>query len=341
MAISGLIGAGAQDALAEVVERRLKEQIRQQQEQQEAARIALQRDQLASLDAERQAIDADRVAQRANQTRALDLADLRRRDDLAAQATERAARSDMGNVLNMPGMSPDAIQREIIGSSLRTGVEVPRTVVDLMKVEPVKRHAVTVPGPGGRPTRVLKTEDELEQGVEEYREPKPPRATGPSGLSPAQGATALKFQDDYARDSKPYLTMRDAYQRVKSANQDAAGDLSLIFAYMKLLDPNSVVREQEFANAQNAAGVPDRVRNTYNQVMEGVRLNPEQRKQFVTQAEGLFSNARANQKKVRETYRNRAKQWEIPESMVLDADDEPDVAFVFNPQTGKLEPVRK
>jgi len=151
------------------------------------------------------------------------------------------------------------------------------------------------------------------------------KQAGPGGLSSAQGNTALKFQDDYARDSKPYIVMRDAYQRVKSAasKPDAAGDLSMIFAYMKMLDPNSVVREQEYANAQNAAGVPDRIRNAYNYVMEGNRLAPKQREQFIGQAESLFANAKANQQKVRKTYGSRAKQWEIPESMVLDDDDEP------------------
>lgn len=148
--------------------------------------------------------------------------------------------------------------------------------------------------------------------------------TLPGGISTKAGDAALKFQDDYARDSKPYLTMREAYQRVKSAaaKPDAAGDLSMIFAYMKMLDPNSVVREQEFANAQNAAGVPDRVRNLYNQVMKGNRLNPTQRDQFVAQADALFENAKTNQRGVRTTYGSRAKQWGIPDSMVLDEEDE-------------------
>lgn len=146
-----------------------------------------------------------------------------------------------------------------------------------------------------------------------------PRVTVNTG-DKVDKTAALKFQDDYARDSKPYILLRDAYQRVKAAKPDAAGDLSLIFAYMKILDPNSVVREQEFANAQNAAGVPDRIRNMYNKAMEGVRLAPEQRQQFLSQAEALFENAKTNQKQVRGTYSNRAKQWGIPESMVLDED---------------------
>lgn len=151
-------------------------------------------------------------------------------------------------------------------------------------------------------------------------------------------SSALKLQDDYARDSKPYLTMREAYQRVKSAKPDAAGDLSLIFAYMKILDPNSVVREQEFANAQNAAGVPARIRNTYNKVMEGTRLAPEQRMQFQQQAEALFEGAKTNQRGVRKTYGDRARQWKIPENMVLDEEDEFLRAAPIDPNASQRRP---
>lgn len=83
------------------------------------------------------------------------------------------------------------------------------------------------------------------------------------------------------------------YQNLQSAASDpsAAGDLSMIFSYMKMLDPGSVVREQEFANAQNAAGVPDQIRNAYNRALNGERLNPNQRRDFLRNASGIASNA--------------------------------------------------
>ena len=37
---------------------------------------------------------------------------------------------------------------------------------------------------------------------------------------------------------------------------DAAGDMALIFSYMKMLDPNSTVREGEYATAQDAGSIP-------------------------------------------------------------------------------------
>lgn len=66
-----------------------------------------------------------------------------------------------------------------------------------------------------------------------------------------------------------------------------AGDISLVFAYMKMLDPGSTVREGEQAQARNAAGVPDRIRNLYNHIINGNTLNPTQRGQFLAMAREL------------------------------------------------------
>ena len=55
---------------------------------------------------------------------------------------------------------------------------------------------------------------------------------------------------------------------VGSKDPSAAGDLAMIFTYMKILDPTSVVREGEQATAQNAAGTPERIKNIYNRVIK-------------------------------------------------------------------------
>ena len=86
-----------------------------------------------------------------------------------------------------------------------------------------------------------------------------------------------KFRKEYSDQTKGYQEVKSAYGRILSSEDSAVGDLSLIFGYMKMLDPGSVVREGEFATAQNAAGVPDRVLNLYNRVASGERLNKSQR----------------------------------------------------------------
>lgn len=85
---------------------------------------------------------------------------------------------------------------------------------------------------------------------------------------------------------KDFNKVRTSYDKVVLAgsNPSPAGDISMIFNYMKILDPGSVVREGEFATAQNAGGVDDMVRNQYNRLINGERLNEGQRNDFMNQA---------------------------------------------------------
>lgn len=108
-----------------------------------------------------------------------------------------------------------------------------------------------------------------------------------------------KLAKEYQVNTKNFTDVQEAYRRIQAAEDNAAGDLSLIFSYMKMLDPGSVVREGEFANAQNAAGVPQRVLNLYNKLLEGERLGDKQRKQFRGQANGLFKAASKREGEVR------------------------------------------
>lgn len=100
-------------------------------------------------------------------------------------------------------------------------------------------------------------------------------------------------------------------------NPSAAGDISLIFSFMKMVDPQSTVREGEFATAQNAAGVPDQIRNIFNRAIEGERLTPEQRADFARQAETQWKNQVTNQKRIYDQYADTAKRYGSDPELVL------------------------
>jgi len=123
----------------------------------------------------------------------------------------------------------------------------------------------------------------------------------------------LRREFNNRQEVKDFRTVQSAYNSVQAAarNPSAAGDLSLIFAYMKILDPGSVVREQEFANAQNAAGVPERIRNLYNRAINGQRLNPNQRNDFLTQANNLFQTRQQTYRGIENEYRGYADSYGV------------------------------
>lgn len=108
--------------------------------------------------------------------------------------------------------------------------------------------------------------------------------------------------------TKDSIKLKASYGKIAATDDTAAGDLALIFNYMKMLDPGSVVREGEFATAQNAAGVPDRVRNLYNNWKSGQRLNPKQRQDFRTQARKILNTQMREQAKFDELIGSRAER---------------------------------
>ena len=121
------------------------------------------------------------------------------------------------------------------------------------------------------------------------------------GVIPADKRPGIEstLRKEYNDQTQPYQAVKSAYGRVLSSDDSAVGDLSLIFGYMKMLDPGSVVREGEFATAQNATGVPERIINIYNKLITGERLNASQRNSFKGQAKNLYSSALESEKTVR------------------------------------------
>jgi hypothetical protein len=132
-----------------------------------------------------------------------------------------------------------------------------------------------------------------------------------AGVIPAEKRPEAesKFRREYSDQTKGYQEVKSAYGRVLASEDTAVGDLSLIFGYMKMLDPGSVVREGEFATAQNAAGVPERIQNIYNRVVSGQRLSPSQRSSFKGQAGKLYETAQTQEGQVRQGIERIAKGY--------------------------------
>lgn len=94
--------------------------------------------------------------------------------------------------------------------------------------------------------------------------------------------------------SKQFREQRAAFGRVEASVKDssAAGDFSLIFNFLKVLDPESTVREGEFAAAASAAGLSDRLVALAARVDSGKRLSDPQRQDFANRSRRLFAEAR-------------------------------------------------
>jgi len=153
------------------------------------------------------------------------------------------------------------------------------------------------------------------------------------GLNVAEGGDRLKTEFDQTQALRAELDGDFNYSNYKesqlqfskiktSAKADsAAGDMSLIFAYMKMLDPDSVVREGEQATAEAARGIPDSVLNLYNKAMNGEKMGLTQRKDFVTVARKLFKDIKRLAAPSIDKIRGLTTKYDLDENDVFGTQD--------------------
>ena len=124
---------------------------------------------------------------------------------------------------------------------------------------------------------------------------------------------------------KNFQDVQQSYAKIQQLSKapSAAGDISMIFAYMKMLDPGSVVREGEQATAQNAAGIPDQVRNAYNRLLNGQRLTPRQRADFINQARSIYNSHQSLVSRLEQDYKGLAQQYGTNPQLVVPRSTEP------------------
>lgn len=82
------------------------------------------------------------------------------------------------------------------------------------------------------------------------------------------------------------------YDNIAASLDDTSwvGDMAWVFQFMKSLDPQSVVREQEFNTAAGSAGVVNKLWNTFAKLSEWKILTEEQAKAFKKLAKKYIEN---------------------------------------------------
>lgn len=103
-------------------------------------------------------------------------------------------------------------------------------------------------------------------------------------------------RESWMKNSKDFTVQNTFFRNMKNlaALGTPQGDIGIVFAYMKLLDPGSTVREGEQATARNAPGVSDQIRGLYNRFLteKGSFFNDAARDGFINAGKVLVDNAK-------------------------------------------------
>lgn len=183
--------------------------------------------------------------------------------------------------------------------------------LDVERFGETKRHNIVAEG-------VSQGQLEVAQGNLAVRRSEVARA-GSDSRKLAQDEGSLRREFNALPEVKAFKDVQNSYRTIQRVanNPSAANDRALVFAYMKMLDPGSVVREGEFANAQNAAGIPEIVREAYNKAMRGTLLGPDQRQDFVRSAGDVFAVRQAEFSNIANQYRGLANDYGLSPNRVI------------------------
>lgn len=132
-----------------------------------------------------------------------------------------------------------------------------------------------------------------------------------------------KLANKYQSESKAFRDLSDAYQKTNvlfdKAKDSAPATLAAATAYMKLLDPGSVVRESELGMALNATGKLDKAANYMKRISKGEVLTDSQIKLFKEATKDVYKAATKQQRLLDKNYKEVALRNKLnPKNVIQD-----------------------
>lgn len=147
-------------------------------------------------------------------------------------------------------------------------------------------------------------------------QPLPPEARA-SQNAPKAFEQENKLRDEYTKLTQDFRTVQDAYSKIQATSDTGAGDMSLLYAYVKLLDPGSVVRESEFATAAASGSFGDRIQGAVQRILTGQRLPPDLRQQFLSEASSIYTAQKQGFDRLTGVYTELAKSYGLNPQNVM------------------------
>ena len=116
-----------------------------------------------------------------------------------------------------------------------------------------------------------------------------------------------------------YKDVVTAFNSATTAGNTLAGDLNLVYAFAKAMDPGSVVREGEQVMIARTGGVFDRLKGMVESISGGARLTPEIRMALMNELNTRVLAWQRQHDAVRSQYENIARDRGLKVGNVVDA----------------------
>lgn len=150
---------------------------------------------------------------------------------------------------------------------------------------------------------------QFDQSQKQYETDAKKAGEGPQKAFENEG----KMRDDYGREPavKAYRVVVPMLESAKDAatRPTRAADLNLVYAFAKMMDPESVVRESETAGVVATASVADRLAGYIGQLNGQAMLSPETRQKLLAELNSRFGALKASNDEITRAYTDAAKSY--------------------------------
>lgn len=164
-----------------------------------------------------------------------------------------------------------------------------------------------------------------------------------SALKNPETSTALRKEFEGLPEVKNYKQALPAYKGIEDAvkRNTPMSDINIVYGIAKLYDPNSVVREGEYATVANAPNIPERVKGWVQYATNGGKLTPEVKKQIMDEASSRMMSFQNEFEGSSARYRDIAERSNADPTLVISSDYKPAVAKkeeqAVSPQIAELQ----
>jgi hypothetical protein len=120
-----------------------------------------------------------------------------------------------------------------------------------------------------------------------------------AGVAAAKNVSSQEsvYRGEFQKLTKDFRDMQGSFGRIIQSAEPGpggdrgAGDLALVYNYMKMLDPGSTVMQGEFKSAADAAGMSERIIAAMERLDTGNVLSDKMRKDFVDRSYKMYGEA--------------------------------------------------
>lgn len=138
-----------------------------------------------------------------------------------------------------------------------------------------------------------------------------------AGNRQQQGIIELRKEFNGLDEVKNYKSVLPIINSAKNAPDTPAGDIDVIYAVGKIMDPGSVVREGELNLVINSGSPAQRLMGYVNRIRGGGRLTSDQRKQLMQVLDSRVGGLESGYKSARSTMERAAKAQGLPPDQIF------------------------